>query len=91
MQGDEGYKLVGNMAIEAKSNSARIGLLNVLVSQFNTGRTTCKKETIYHYDRKNWVEKGSIRDLQKIAQIFSSTVIGQKNSQHVLKWNRFCS
>lgn len=40
MQGDEGYKIVGNMAIEAKSNSARIGLLNVLVSQFNTGRTT---------------------------------------------------
>lgn len=59
MQGDEGYKIVGNMAIEAKSNSARIGLLNVLVSQFNTGRTTCKKETIYHYDRKHWFEKGS--------------------------------
>lgn len=68
MQGDEGYKIVGNIAIEAKSNSTRIRLLNVLVSQFNTVQLPAKRTPSTTMIRRIGLKRAQVRGLQKIAQ-----------------------
>lgn len=42
MHGDVGSKKIGNVAIEAKSNNARIGFSNVVLSHSRIGNTTCE-------------------------------------------------
>ena len=46
MAGEDGNKKVGNIATEANSKTASIGVLNVLLTQLITGIITCKRKKV---------------------------------------------
>ena len=45
MAGEDGNKKVGNIATEANSKTASIGVQNVLLTQLITGIITCKRKS----------------------------------------------